>query len=94
MLTKARESNTPVIFIQHNGEDGGRLAVGSSGWEIHPAIAPVDGELLIGKYASDSFYETSLQDELNKRGIKHLVVVGCRTQFCVDTTCRSATSLG
>jgi nicotinamidase-related amidase len=94
LLTKARESNTPVIFIQHNGEDGGRLAVGSSGWEIHPAIAPVDGELIIGKYASDSFYETSLQDELNKRGIKHLVVVGCRTQFCVDTTCRSATSLG
>ena len=94
LLTKARESNAPVIYIQHDGEYSGRLAVGSSGWEIHSEIAPIDGELIIRKRASDSFYETPLKDELNKKGIKHLVVVGCRTQFCVDTTCRSATSLG
>jgi nicotinamidase-related amidase len=94
LLTKARASGAPVIYIQHDGADGGRLAVGSTGWEIHPAVAPTDGELIIRKRASDSFYETSLQSELDERGIKHLVVVGCRTQYCVDTTCRRATTLG
>ena len=29
-----------------------------------------------------------------ERGIRHLVVGGCMTQFCVDTTCRSAVAHG
>lgn len=95
LLKKARESErASVIYIQHDGEDGGRLAVGSPGWEIHPAIAPAEGELIIHKRAADSFYETSLQEQLSKREIERIVVAGCRTQFCVDTTCRSAVSLG
>lgn len=95
LLARARAAGTPVIYIQHDGEEeGGRLFPGSVGWKIHPAIAPANGETVIRKRASDAFYETSLQDELHKRGIKRLVVTGCRTQYCVDTTCRSAVSLG
>ena len=94
LIDRARASGTPVIYVQHDGAVGGRLEVGSHGWGIHPAIAPADGELIVRKRASDSFYETSLQSELDGRGIRHLIVVGCRTQYCVDTTCRRATTLG
>jgi len=94
LLAKARAAGVPVIYIQHNGEEGGRLSPGSRGWEIHPAIAPVDGERVIRKRASDSFYETTLDEELRARGIRHLIVTGCRTQYCVDATCRSAVSHG
>src|SRR5258708_35513451 len=94
LIFRARASRTPVIYIQHDGSDGSRLATGSPGWKIHPAVAPVDGELIVRKHAPDSFYETSLQAELDLRGIRHLIVVGCMTQYCVDTTCRRATSLG
>jgi nicotinamidase-related amidase len=94
LLTKARASGTPIIYVQHDGYEGGRLEPGTQGWEIHPSVAPAEGETVVRKRASDSFYETTLQQELDARGIKHLVVVGCRTQYCVDTTCRRATTLG
>ncbi|HEY2995770.1 MAG TPA: isochorismatase family protein [Methylomirabilota bacterium] len=53
-----------------------------------------DGEVVIGKTASDSFHRTSLQDELRRRAVKHLVVTGMQTEYCVDTTVRQAISLG
>jgi nicotinamidase-related amidase len=94
LLARARATETPVIYVQHDSGEGGLLTSGTPAWEIHPAIAPASGEPVIGKRASDSFYETPLKERLDALGIKHLVVVGCRTQYCVDTTCRQATSLG
>src|SRR5262249_26369831 len=55
---------------------------------------PLAGEVVIGKTASDAFDGTSLEAELHRRGVKRLVVVGMQTEFCVDTTCRRALSLG
>ena len=92
LMAKARAAKAQVIYVQHDGDADGRLAPGSEGWQLHPSIAPVHGETVIRKRASDSFYETSLEDELKARGIKHLVIVGCRTQYCIDATCRSAVS--
>jgi len=94
LAERARASNTPVIYVQHDGESGGPLETGSSGWQIHPAIKPETEDLIIRKKASDSFYQTSLQDELTKLNIGHLVVTGCQTEYCVDTTVRCAVSNG
>lgn len=94
LLSRARANGVPVIYVQHDGHEGGRLEPGTRGWEIHPSVAPAGGETVVRKRASDSFYETTLQEELDARGVRHLVVVGCRTQYCVDTTCRRATTLG
>ena len=94
LLAKARASNTPIIYIQHDGEAGHPLEAGTAGWEIHPDINPHDGELIIRKRASDSFYETTLQKELESRRIKHLIITGCMTEYCVDTTSRRAVSMG
>lgn len=95
LLARARVSETPVIYIQHDGYDeSSPLYAGTEGWQIHPSIAPVAGEKVIRKRASDSFYSTTLKEHLDALGIKHLIITGCRTQYCVDTTCRSAVSLG
>jgi nicotinamidase-related amidase len=94
LLSKARTTGTPVIYIQHDGPKGHGLEVGTPAWEIHPAIAPQEGELIVDKRASDSFYATSLQRELEARGIKHLIVVGGQTEYCVDTSVRRATTMG
>jgi nicotinamidase-related amidase len=94
LLAKARASNMPVIYIQHDGEAGHPLEVGSPGWQIHPEIKPHEEDLIIRKRASDSFFETTLQHELKARSIKHLIVAGCMTEYCVDTTSRRAISLG
>jgi nicotinamidase-related amidase len=94
LLRKARDAGTPVIYVQHDGHESHPLAPGTPGWPIHPAVAPLAGEPVVRKRACDAFYETSLQDELIARGVTHLVVSGCVTEDCIDTTCRSALSHG
>jgi nicotinamidase-related amidase len=94
LLKRARSSGTPVIYIQHDGEDGHPLEAGSPGWQIHPDIKPEKDDLIIRKKASDSFFETNLQDELASLDISHLVATGCMTEYCVDTTVRRAVSNG
>ena len=94
LLSKARATGTPIIYIQHDGPQGHGLEVGTPAWEIHSAIAPQEGELIVHKRASDSFHATSLQQDLEARGIKHLVIVGGQTEYCVDTTVRRATTMG
>ncbi len=94
LLTKARSSGIPVIYIQHDGGEGHPLETHTEGWKIFPSLQPADGECVIRKRESDSFFETTLQQELEKRGIAHLIVAGGMTEYCVDTTFRRATSLG
>ncbi len=38
------------------------------------------------------FYRSDLESVLRGRGIERLIVTGCATEFCVDTTIRSAMS--
>lgn len=94
LLIQARASHAPVIYVQHDGAQGDGLEVGTAGWQIHPVIAPQEGEAVVHKRASDSFYDTSLEQELRARNIQHLVVVGGQTEYCVDTSVRRATTMG
>lgn len=91
LLDRARSSGTPVIYVQHN--DPG-MKQGEPLWQIHPAVTPHEGEPTIQKKSPDSFHETRLQEELEARGIKRLVITGGQTQYCVDTTTRRAVSQG
>lgn len=79
-----------VIFIRH--EDEGSLKRGARGWEIVPSLERKDSDLEVDKKACDSFYETDLADVLEKHGVEQLIVTGCATDFCVDTTVRAAAS--
>jgi nicotinamidase-related amidase len=94
LLARARSKGIPVLFVQHDGPVGHRLQSGTPGWGIRPEIAPIAGEPVIRKKACDSFFETTLATELESRRIGTLIVAGCMTQFCVDTTVRRAVSLG
>ena len=79
-----------VVFIQH--EDRGLLKRGTKDWEILPALEREDTDRLIQKQACDAFYETGLEEVLEKQGVKQLIMTGCATDFCVDTTIRAAAS--
>lgn len=94
LISKARTAEIPVIYIQHEGDERGPFGRGKPGWEIHPAILPQPDDLVVAKRTPDSFNGTVLQEELDKRGIKKLIVTGMQTEFCVDTTCRRAYALG
>jgi len=84
----------PVIFVQHCGSEGEVHEPGTEGWGIHPSVAASPDELVIQKRHPDSFQDTTLRAELRARGISSLIITGLQTEFCVDTTCRRAYSLG
>lgn len=92
LLDRARSSETPVIYVQHN--EPVYMEPGMPEWQIHSAIAPRAGETVIEKESPDSFHKTRLQEELEARGIKRLVIAGAQTQMCIDSTVRRAVAQG
>ena len=94
LLSQARSSGIPVVFIQHDGPKGHPIEAETAAWAIHPSISPLREEPVIRKKASDSFYETRLAEELQTRKISHLIIAGGMTEYCIDTTCRRAVTLG
>lgn len=94
LIKQARSARMPVVYIQHNEKAGYPLEKGTYGWEIHSEISPEEGDIIIQKTTPDSFFKTSLEQELKGKGIEHLYLVGIQTEVCVDTTCRSAFSKG
>ena len=90
VIAAAREAGMPVLYVQHEHTQDGPLKYGTPAWHIHPDIAPKEGDVVLDKRWSDSFYGTALGEELQRRGVTHLIVTGMATDECVDTTSRGA----
>ena len=85
-----RAKGGALVFVQH--EDEGDFAHGAPGWRILPALDSRPEDVTIRKTACDSFYRSDLDEVLRELEITRLFVTGCATDFCVDTTIRSAAS--
>ena len=94
LIAKARSARIPIVYVQNNGGEGDPDEYGTPGWEIHPSIKPEPNDSVIQKGSPDAFHETKLRQELESKGIENLVVAGLQTEYCVDTTCRRAYTLG
>ncbi len=90
IATAVREVGGMVVFVQH--EDPGPFTPGTEGWEILPELTRLDADVVVGKQACDAFYETGLADLLVRVGVSQVIITGCATDFCVDTTIRAAAS--
>ncbi len=88
-----RENNGKVIFVQHDGTAADRLIPHSSDWEILDSLTQSDTDIIVRKTTNDSFYETSLNEQLKALGSEQLIISGWATDLCVDSTIRSAVSL-
>ena len=91
LIGKARESGTPVIWVQHSDD---YLIKESEGWEFVPELKPAPGDIRIYKTHASSFEETDLNEELANLGTKHLIITGAQTDFCVNATSNAAVELG
>jgi nicotinamidase-related amidase len=96
LLTTAREHGTPVVHLQHvsNGPDAVFFLPGTPGQEIHPALAPSEGEAVLVKEYPNGFRETPLLEQLEALGTDQLVVAGMMSSMCVDATVRAALDAG
>jgi len=81
-----------VIYIQHNGCEAEGLFPQSEGWKILAALDVQSTDIAIGKTVCDAFYDTELFSTLARLAPERIIVTGCATDFCVDTTIRSAVS--
>ncbi len=80
----------PVVFIRDlcvsNGE--------GDGFQVHHGIeVPLDAQIF-DKEGTNSFYQTPLLGWLKDHEIEHVVITGCKTDYCVDTAVRAATVNG
>lgn len=92
--TAKRNRGNPKIKIGDKGPMGRILIDGETGSDFVPELAPLPGELVIAKPGKDAFYATALRDYLVTRGITNLVITGCTTEVCVQTTMRAANDRG
>lgn len=90
VLKKAMVSDSLVVFIRDKDVAEGN----GKGFEIHENIDIPTKAMIFDKDATNSFYGTPLLKILKDNQIEHIVVMGCKTEHCVDTTVRMATVSG
>jgi nicotinamidase-related amidase len=96
VLAGFRARGEPVVHLRHLAPepDAGFMLPGTDGAEIHPLVAPAEGETVVEKGSPNGFLDTGLEHTLRDRGIDELVVVGMMSSMCVDATVRAAADLG
>ncbi len=63
---------------------------GTPGHEFVKDLTPDTGEPVVRKHRSSAFWGTSLELLLRSNGIKTVVIGGCTTEGCVESTARDA----
>lgn len=58
--------------------------------EILPELTPQPGDVMVVKPRHSGFFKTDLDAILQERGITTLIVTGCTTSICVESTIRDA----
>jgi len=94
LLEQFRAKSWPVLYpyvAPKQAFDAGALGakvpgimdIPDKGYEFHPDIAPLEGEILLPKRHPSAFFGTPLLSYLVQAGVDSLVVTGCSTSGCV-----------
>ncbi|WP_342542412.1 cysteine hydrolase family protein [Paenisporosarcina sp. FSL H8-0542] len=90
VIEKASEADVPVVFVRDLDVSEGK----GEGFQVHNEInVPTDAKIF-DKSATNSFHGTGLLNHLRTQQIKHVVIMGCKTQHCIDSAVRTATISG
>lgn len=63
---------------------------GSWGAGFAPGFEPSGDEPVVDKFRSSGFFGTNLDTILGTLGVSNVIVIGCTTEGCVDSTVRDA----
>lgn len=79
--------NSPIFS---GARKNGIFKLGTKGTEVHPALAPEEGDFDIVKHRVSPFYATSLEAILRANGIERIVMCGVSTNGVVHSGAREA----
>ncbi len=95
LLEQWRAAGGPVAFTLHDSwEAASPLKLSLPSGAPKPGLEPLPGEITVIKHVDGGFFGTDLEIQLRRRGVQRLVVAGFFTNFCVETTVRTAGNIG
>ena len=79
-----------MLFYRPKGRGQIPCIAGTEGTEFTEFAEPMGGEKILEKQTFDSFIDTELDEHLQSRGIKTVLIAGLETSVCVLFTANSA----
>ncbi|MCM3719034.1 cysteine hydrolase family protein [Fictibacillus phosphorivorans] len=90
VIEQGLEAGAESLFVRDLDVAEGK----GGGFEVHSEIHVPEGAAFFDKKATNAFYDTSLLNHLKEKEITHVVIMGCKTEHCIDTAVRMATVNG
>ena len=95
LIRQARQQHVPIYAVRHTGPTGSPIAAGSPFWQLLPELdLNAESDHVFDKSRPNAFHGTDLAQQLKSRNVEDLYLIGMKTQFCIDATCRAAADLG
>lgn len=95
LLLAWRAAGRPVFHVRHASQlPASPLHPSKPGFEFKSLVAPQVGEPEIIKNVNSAFIGTTLEEQLNARRIRQLVMAGLTTPHCISISVRMAGNLG
>ncbi|AMS17509.1 isochorismatase [Pseudomonas chlororaphis] len=94
LIHRARQAGAPVIAVRHTSPQGSPIAAGSAPWQLLAQLQLEASDQRLDKTRPNCFVGTGLAEHLRAAQVDELVIVGMKTQYCIDATCRAALDLG
>jgi nicotinamidase-related amidase len=82
--------NRRLHLAANGGEPLDYTTDGSVGQQIIPELPVEDGDMIVKKYRSSGFWGTNLDMLLRSNAVQTVIVTGCTTEGCVESTARDA----
>ena len=90
LLASAREAGAKIIHVMNDGGVGTPYDITAEIGQIHPAVAPVEGEPVVVKTVPNGFVNTDLGERVDAAGNKNVIIAGFMTHMCVTFTTEGA----
>ncbi|KHN68689.1 isochorismatase [Acinetobacter oleivorans] len=88
-------NDRPIIFIRHVGKKGTALDPNDANTQLITDLTfNPHGDTVIEKMYPSRFKNTVLKEVLEKLDVDEIIIIGMNTEYCIDTTVRTASENG
>ncbi|MFD3559916.1 MULTISPECIES: isochorismatase family protein [unclassified Streptomyces] len=88
LLARARQEGTKIVHVINDGGEGTPYDIRAEIGQIHPRVAPVEGEAVVVKQVPNAFVDTDLGTHVPDG--QDVIIAGFMTHMCVAFTAQGA----